>query len=180
MFELKAILLVESQPVYVNYKVVILNAGEHEVGSEVGNLHVIWIKSACCFAWFIKNIIGNVAIAQYSIVNNYVVGFRRLIGLGFELVNYELQVGGAIFIGTSNGAMQSVNLGKIEYYFSTHNQVIQTHSSTQLVNLNEVATLLIWNIHSREHHLIEWRDAYAIDSDVSLKKLARFALSNSL
>ena len=68
--------------------------------------------------------------------------------------------------------MQPVDLGKVYHNLAVHHQVVEAHPGAQFVHLDEVAPLLVGDVHSLEHHLVEWRDAQVVDGDIGLEELA--------
>ena len=126
--ELESVFLVERESVHINHKIVVLDAWEHQVGSQVSYLHVIGVELSCRLVRLAEHVVSYITIANDGIVDAYVVGCGRLAGLGLELVDDELQVGGAVLVGACHRAMEPVNLGKIENHLAVDDEVIQTHT----------------------------------------------------
>ena len=119
--EPESAVLVESQTVHVNNKIIVLDARKLQVGSQVGDVHMVNVKCAGCLAWLIENVVGKVAVVNDGIVDAYVVRCGRLAGLGLEFIDYKLQVSGTVLVGARHRAVQAVNLGKIENHLALDN-----------------------------------------------------------
>ena len=174
--ERETALLIKRQPFHLDVKVVVLQAGQRQVGTQVAHGQVVDVETSGP-AWLVEHVVGECRTAHHHSFDPHVERLGRLVVLGLERVDDELHIGGAVLVWPRHMALQSDDFGIGDHDVVVGDQVFQADAGPQLIDGEQRVALLVMDEHLLEFQLIERRHRHRADVHLGVEKLAQRLLA---
>ena len=170
--ERQATVFIKRETLDTDVKVVILEAGQSQVSTQIAHCQVIDVKSARLH-WLVKHVIDQSRLAQYHRLDLDIEGLGRFFPFRLEGIDDELHVGRAVLIGTRHMAGKTRNLSIGDDDATVGHQMLETDACAQLVDGEQRVALLIVDKDIVELDLVEWRYRHRTNADLGIQELAK-------
>ena len=136
--------LIKREALHPDIKVVVLELRERQIGTQVTHCQMVRIETAG-LARLVKHIIGQSRLAYHHRLHLHIKRLRRLVILGFEGIDNELQIGGTIFVGACHMTVQTDDFAIGDNDAVVSYQFLETDACPQFIDSEQRAALLVFD-----------------------------------